>query len=92
MKLPIKTRILELAIEWDRPFTAEDMQEILIKEYSGERTTALKEIDKQLEMYSRVGVMKTVEVKLDTQNQLQVAYMVTDAGKDSKKYIPAVHD
>lgn len=92
MKLPIKTRILELAIEWDHPFTAEDMQKILAKEYDGERTTALKEVDKQLEMYSRVAMMKVVDVAMNSQNELQVTYVVTGAGKDSKKYIPTDHD
>ena len=39
MKLPIKTRILEYAIENDKPFTAEEISGVMKKEYEGEKTS-----------------------------------------------------
>ena len=37
MKLPIKTRILEMAIEKDGPFTSRELSEVLKKEYNNEK-------------------------------------------------------
>ena len=88
MKLPIKTRILEWAIEKNAPFTTKDVASYLSKEYPGERTTTAKQIDKQLEMFSRVGMMKAVDVALDEADKLQVTYQITKTGRETEKYIP----
>ena len=88
MKLPIKTRILESAIEKNAPFTSKQICEDLGKEYKGERTAGQKGIDKQLDMYCRVGFLETEGVDLDDNEELVVSYKITDAGKKSEKYIP----
>ena len=87
--IPIKTRMLELAIEWEKPFTAKEMAEVLKKEYNGERTTDVKEVDKQLEMYVRVDMLKSTNVEIDENDELVVWYQITDIGKEGAKYIPA---
>ncbi len=88
MKLPIKTRILEYAIEKNAPFTSRQICEDLGKEYQGERTAQQKGINKQLDMYCRVGFLETGDVALDDNEELIVSYRITDAGKKSEKYIP----
>lgn len=88
MKLPIKTRILEYAIEKDGPFTCKEMSKDLSKEYNGEKTTTFKNIEKQLENYCRVGFIKGADPSVDSEGELQVMYHVTKAGKESLKYIP----
>ena len=88
--LPIKTRILQLAIEWNRPFTAAEMADVLKKEYNNEGTTAVKEVDKQLEMYCRVNMLVGVHFEFDKDDNLIVSYQITDTGERAKKYIPGM--
>ncbi len=87
MKLPIKTRILEYAVEKDAPFTGLEVSEALKKEYNGERTTSVKNIEKQLDMYNRVAFLDVKDVKL-ADGELIVTYQITEEGKKSAKYIP----
>lgn len=93
MKLPIKTRILEYAIEYNKPFTAKELSAILQKEYPGEKTCNVKNIAKQLDTYCGIGVMNAVEVSFDENNpdNLIVTFAVTEAGKYYQKYIPKQH-
>ena len=89
MKLPIKTRILEWAIERDDAFDARELSEILQVEYNGERTTTVEKIEQQLDMYCRVNFMEAADTRLDENNELLVTYKITDIGKKSVKYIPS---
>ena len=85
MKLPIKTRILELAIEKDGPFTSRELSEILQKEYNNEKTTTVKNIDKQIQAYCRVGFITLDRVLMSRKFHTKV----TEIGKKtSLKYIP----
>lgn len=88
MKLPIKTRILEYAIEKNAPFTAEELSEVLSREYAGEKTCQPKNIMKQLDTYCGIGVMDAADVSFGENNELVVTFVVTDYGKSCKKYIP----
>lgn len=88
MKLPVKTRILEWAILKDGPFTAEELSQCLKEEYNGERSTTVKNIEKQLDTYCRVGFIKSEDVDFDENEQLSVKYIVTEAGKSNLKYMP----
>ncbi len=88
MNLPIKTRILEWAIEKNAPFTAEELSELLKVEYNNERTTILKNIEKQLETYVRVDFIKVVDTELDKNGDLVVTYQITDIGREKVEYIP----
>lgn len=93
MKLPIKTRILEYAIEYNKPFTAKELSRILESEYPGEKTCRPKNITKQLDTYCGIGIMDAVDVSFDENdpNELVVKFAVTDFGKGCEKYIPG-HD
>ena len=89
--LPIKTRMLQLAIEWKRPFTAAEMTEVLKKEYNNEGTTTVKQVDKQLEMYCRVDMLSAAHVEIDEKDELVVSYQITDLGKTcGRKCIPGM--
>lgn len=90
MKLPIKTRILEYAIEHNEPFTADELSKILEKEYPGEKTCSPKNITKQLDTYCGIGIMDAVDVSFDKGNpeELVVKFAVTEFGKGCEKYIP----
>lgn len=88
MKLPIKTRILEFAIEKNESFTAEELSKILQQEYNGEKTASISQVEKQLDMYARVGFLKTEDVTLDESGGLKVYYEIAEAGKHAGKYIP----
>jgi DNA-binding PadR family transcriptional regulator len=88
MKLPIKTRILEWAIDKDGPFTAREISDELNVEYNGEKTTTVKNIEKQIETYCRVGFIESIESCLDENGDLAITYQVTDSGKKELKYIP----
>ena len=87
MKLPIKTRILEYAVEKDAPFTAQELSEVLKSEYNNEKTTSVKNIEKQLDMYNRVGFLSVKDIE-KKDGELVVSYQITNSEKDSVKYIP----
>lgn len=88
MKLPIKTRILEYAIDLDKPFTAKEISDVMKKEYAGEKTSEPKNIERLLNTYCGVGVMDDVDVVFGENDQLIVTYQVTYFGKKYEKYIP----
>ncbi len=88
MKLPIKTRILEYAIENDKPFTAEEISGVMKKEYEGEKTSCTANIERLLNTYCGVGVMDAVDVVFGERDELVVTYRVTEFGKKYEKYIP----
>ena len=88
MKLPIKTRILEFAIEINESFTAEELSKLLQQEYNGEKTASIPQVEKQLDMYARVGFLKAKDVSLDDAGELKVYYEIAEAGKYAEKYIP----
>ncbi len=87
MKLPIKTRILEYAIEKDAPFTGQELSEILKAEYRNEKTASLKNVEKQLDMYNRVSFLAVKDVA-EKDDELVVTYQITGSGKEALKYIP----
>ena len=84
MKLPIKTRILEYAVEKDAPFTAQELSEVLKSEYNNEKTTSVKNVEKQLDMYNRVGFLSVKDIE-KKDGELVVSYQITNSGKDSVK-------
>ena len=87
MTLPIKTRILEYAIEKDAPFTNQELSDILKVEYNNEKTTSLKNVEKQLDMYNRVAFLSVKDV-IEKDGELIVTYQITNSGKEALKYIP----
>lgn len=88
MKLPVKTRILEWAIIEDREFYPQEVADVLKKEYPGEKQARVASIENTLEMYTKVGMMDSVNVDMDENNELKVSYRITSDGKNAVKYIP----
>lgn len=88
MRLPIKTRVLEYAIIKSSTFSAEEVARALETEYRGERTTSVKNIEKIIQTYCGVGIMKAAVIEMDDREVLKITYEVTDYGKSCKKMIP----
>lgn len=88
MKLPIKTRLLEYALEENKPFTAKCASEKMMKEYPGEKTAELKWITGLLEGYCGVGVLRASDIEYNDIGELEVKYIVTGFGKKYEKMIP----
>ena len=88
MKLPIKSRVLEYAILRDAPFTAEEVAQVLQQEYKGERTASAKNIEKIINTYCGVGIMKAATIEMAQGNNLKITYQVTDFGKSCEKMLP----
>lgn len=87
-KLPLKTRILQYAIEKDAPFTIEELQKEMSKEYPGERFCNEKYIDRLVLSCCGVKVMEPIDINYDDNNNLQISYQITNFGKSYKKMIP----
>ncbi|MGI6093885.1 MAG: hypothetical protein ACOYBL_00480 [Lachnospiraceae bacterium] len=83
MKLPIKTRVLEYAIEMDGCFRKEEIAKAMEAEYQGERTTTVKNIEKIIRTYCGVGIMRASDIALTEDGKLDITYEVTEFGKRS---------
>lgn len=88
MKLPLKVRLLEYAIERGTTFTVNDALEAIGPEYEGERFCNYKFMEKLMRLFLGVGVFKEGSYELDENDVLQVEYQITDFGKNYYKNIP----
>ena len=88
MKLPLKVRLLEYAIEKDAPFTASQALADIGPEYEGERFCNFKFMEKLMRLFLGVNVFKEGKYELDENDVLQVEYQITDFGKGYYKCIP----
>lgn len=87
MDLPLKTRILQFAIERGQPFTLSDVFDGLIPEYDGERLFNRKTVEEYTEALLGVGFLKATNMSFDENGQLLIEYQATDYGKSREKYI-----
>ncbi|MGI6767119.1 MAG: hypothetical protein ACOX4R_07950 [Lentihominibacter sp.] len=87
-KLPLKTRILQYAIEKKQPFKIPELVEVMSKEYTGERFCNAKHIEKLILSFCGVSVMRPCKYTYDENGRLDVSYELTEFGKDKAKYIP----
>lgn len=87
MKLPLKTRILQYAIELGQPFTAEDAYAALVPEYQNERLFIRKTVSEYLDSFLGVSFLKADELSFDERGELVIRYLVTDYGKTRQKYM-----
>lgn len=92
MTLPLKTRVLEYAILADKPFTAEQLTEVLKKEYPGERFCNLKHIDETIGSYCGVNFMEPAKLEVRGNDELYVEYKATEVGKTYLNRIPGHFD
>lgn len=88
MKLPLKVRMLEYAIEKDAPFTIEEVLHKISPEYPGERFVNYKFMEKLIRLFLGVNVFEAASMELDQKGELLVEYKITDFGKTYLKRIP----
>jgi len=87
MKLPIKTRILQYAIQRDSEFTAADAYTDLHHEYPGEKFFSPKTVEEYVESLLGVGFLSASRTEFDSNGQLLIYCKATEYGKSRKKYM-----
>lgn len=87
MKLPLKTRILEYAIDCNTEFILQDVLDTLGPEYKGERLFNARQVEEYVDSYLGVGFLDSADMELDSKGGLLIRYKITDYGKERKKYI-----
>lgn len=87
MQLPLKTRILEYAIDLDKDFIVDDVMSALASEYSGEKIFSRKQVEEYIDSYLGVGFLTAVKTEFDSRGELVVHCKITDYGLSRKKYI-----
>lgn len=88
MKLPLKTRILQYAIQKDHDFTMQDVARDLQQEYDGESIFTQKHVEEYVDSFLGVGFFKAERLEFDSKGSLVIHYVITDYGRERDKYIP----
>lgn len=87
MQLPIKTRILQYALELGKSFNRYDVEKELSKEYPDKREFNLKTIDEYLNQLMVVGFITREKVEFDDNGDLLITFRATDYGQTRYKYV-----
>ena len=87
MTLPLKTRILQYAIQHGREFTVNDLLNELQPEYGGEALFSTDQLEAYCDSYLAVGFFAPKKIQIDESGHLQVSCAVTDYGKSRGQYI-----
>lgn len=87
MKLPLKTRILEYAIDLGKDFIVDDVMTALAPEYSGEKIFTRKQVEEYVDSFLGVGFLTAESLEFDAKGELLVHCKATEYGKSRKKYI-----
>jgi len=87
-QLPLKLRILEWALDYNKPFDAEDVYNGISDEYKGERFCNPKHVSRLIGAYCGNAIMDIAEYESEQSEEVQVKYRVTDFGKKAAKLIP----
>ncbi len=87
MQLPIKTRILQYALEKGEPFTKYDIERDLKKEYPNERLFSLKTIDDYLNQLMVVGFISKEKIEFEKDGDLLITFKATAYGQTRYKYV-----
>lgn len=85
--LPLKTRILEYAIQQGTGITVDDVMTALQPEYGKERMFNRKQVEEYLDSFLGVCFMDAEKLELDEQGNLQITYQLTDYGRTRRKYL-----
>lgn len=85
--LPLKTRILQYAMEQEKGITIESVMEKLEPEYGGERIFNKKIVTDYVDSFLGVGFMKAETVAFNEAGQLCISCAITEYGKTRKKYL-----
>lgn len=86
--LPLKIRILEYIIEKSAPVTTDELMKALKAEYGGERQFTKKRVESYLGQLLGVGFLEAESMKMGKNNELEIAYKITDYGLSRERFIP----
>lgn len=87
MQLPLKTRMLQYAIQRGTSFNKNDIMNDLSGEYPGESLFSKKQIEAYLDELLVVGFLKKEDVVYDADGSLLITYIISDYGMTRAKYI-----
>ena len=87
MQLPIKTRILQYAIQLDDEFTAADAYRKLKDEYPSDRLFTMKTVEDYIDSLLGVGFLDATRTEFDGSGSLVIHGKVTGYGKSRAKYM-----
>lgn len=87
MKLPLKTRILQYALEHGGEFSVADLMAALEPAYQGEPMFNAKQVEEYCDSYLGVGFFVPTKHEFNEEGALQVWCKVTDYGKARGQYI-----
>lgn len=85
MQLPLKTRILQYAMQMQGDFTVKDIMNGIANEYRGERLFNEKLIDEYFQSFIGIGFFEQADLKFDEKGELVTICKVTDYAKDRAK-------
>ena len=88
MQLPLKTRILQYAIERGTEFSLNDVMKDLKKEYEGERIFNKKQIEEYFQYFVGVEFFTANRYDFDADGEIVTYCRVTDYGRQRSKYLP----
>lgn len=87
MQLPIKTRILQYALEKGSSFTKYDIEKELKHEYPNEKLFSLKTIDEYLNELMVVGFINKEKIEFEDNGELLITFLATAYGQTRYKYV-----
>lgn len=87
MTLPLKTRILQYAIEHNGEFDIDDLMNALEPAYKDEPMFTAKQVEAYCDSYLGVGFFVPTRKEFDESGNLRVWCKVTDYGKSRGQYI-----
>lgn len=86
MKLPLKARMLQYAIDKGGEFTLAEIKAALEPEYRGESIFSQKILDDYYESFMGVGFFKMTHADFDENGELVVTCVATPDAMSRKKY------
>lgn len=90
--LPMKLRMFQLLGEAETAMTADDLYEILEKEYGGEPQCNKKMIATYLVAMMAPGMIRENGIDYNKDGEIVIKYIMTDLGKKRMKYLPDNHN
>jgi len=87
MQLPLKTRILQYAVQKNATFDKKDIMDDLRDEYKGECLFGSKQIEAYLDELLVVGFLQKEAVSYDTDGLLLITYKISKYGMTRRKYV-----
>ena len=89
MKLPLKARIFQYAVQQQNEFTMKQVMQDLAKEYASESIFSEKQVEEYFDSFLGVGFFKATRTEFDADGKLVIYCVVTDYGRKRSKYVAA---